>query len=109
MDLGAFSVMLWSFIQRENLYDIFEKVCGGRLTTSLTRVGGLAKDAPPDFSEIVRKEVLERFPPVLDEIEKMLSTNPIFLQRTQGVGVMTREEAGAYTLSGPVLRASGGA
>src|SRR3972149_6687496 len=55
MDLGAFSVMLWTFIEREKLYDIFENVTGARLTTSYTRVGGLARDIPPDFDDIVRK------------------------------------------------------
>ncbi|MBI3271876.1 MAG: NADH dehydrogenase (quinone) subunit D [Planctomycetes bacterium] len=106
MDLGAFSVMLWSFVRREQLYDIFEKVTGGRLTTSYTRVGGLAQDVPEDFVARVRK-VTESFPEIIDEIEKMLGRNRIFLDRTKGVGALSREDAIAYGATGPILRASG--
>ncbi|MBI3830188.1 MAG: NADH-quinone oxidoreductase subunit D [Planctomycetes bacterium] len=106
MDLGAFTTMLWSFIEREKLYDIFEAVTGARLTTSWTRIGGIFKDVPKDFPEIVRG-FIEKFPDMLGEIEYMLSRNRIFMDRTIGVGKLTREQAIAYGVSGPVLRATG--
>jgi NADH dehydrogenase I D subunit len=106
MDLGAFSVMLWTFIEREKLYDIFEAVTGARLTTSYTRVGGLLRDVPSDFEAMTRR-FMGRCAKVIDEVEMMLSDNPIFLQRAKGVGVITRDEAIAYGLSGPLARASG--
>ena len=106
MDLGAFSVMLWTFIEREKLYDIFEAVTGARLTTSWTRVGGVFRDVPPDFSKLV-KDFLGKFPAVLDEIEAMLNKNKIFKDRTINVGNLTAEQAVSYGLTGPMLRASG--
>src|SRR5438046_5128645 len=71
MDLGAFTVMLWTFIERERLYDIFENVTGARLTTSYTRVGGLMRDVPPDFEDMVRK-FMEKCSKTIDEIEAVL-------------------------------------
>jgi len=106
MDMGAFSAMLWTFIEREKLYDIFEAVTGARLTTSWTRVGGVFRDVPPDFAALVR-EFLDRFPPLLAEIETMLSSNRIFKDRTVGVGALSAEQAVAWSLTGPLLRASG--
>jgi len=106
MDLGAFSVMLWTFIEREKLYDIFEAVTGARLTTSWTRVGGVFRDVPPDFADLVQG-FLSKFPPVLDEIEYMLSRNRIFMDRCIGVGMLTKAEALSYGVTGPMLRASG--
>ncbi len=106
MDLGAFSVMLWTFIERERLYDIFEAVTGARLTTSWTRVGGVFRDVPPDFPEMVRA-FLVKFPKMIDEIEFMLSKNKIFVDRTVGVGVLTKEDAISFGVTGPMLRASG--
>lgn len=106
MDLGAFSTMLWTFIEREKLYDIFEAVTGARLTTSWTRIGGIFKDVPRDFPELVRGFTAQ-FPAMLAEIEYMLSRNRIFMDRTVGVGKLTREQALAYGVSGPVLRACG--
>lgn len=106
MDLGAFSAMLWAFIEREKIYDIFELTSGGRLTTSYSRVGGLPFDLPDDCEPRIRG-FIERLEPVLVEIEGMLSRNRIFLDRTKGVGAFTREQAIAYGLSGPIARASG--
>lgn len=106
MDLGAFSVMLWTFIEREKLYDLFEAVTGGRLTTSYCRVGGLARDVPPDFAERVRA-VTGRFETILGELEKMLAENAIFIQRTKGKGRLSSADAVAFGLTGPCLRASG--
>jgi len=106
MDLGAFSVMLWTFIEREKLYDIFEAVTGARLTTSWTRVGGVFRDVPPDFPELCNG-FLAKFPAVIDEIEYMLNKNRIFMDRTIGVGALTKEEAISHGVTGPILRACG--
>ncbi|RMG18874.1 MAG: NADH-quinone oxidoreductase subunit D [Planctomycetota bacterium] len=106
MDLGAFTAMLWAFIQREKAYDVFELTSGGRLTTSYTRVGGLAFDLPEDVPYRCR-DFIERLEPLLQEIEGMLSRNRIFLERTKGVGTFTREQCLAYGVTGPVARASG--
>jgi NADH dehydrogenase I D subunit len=106
MDLGAFTPMLWTFIEREKLYDIFEAVTGARLTTSWTRVGGVFRDAPADFAERVER-FLDKFPEVLDEVDAMLKENRIFKDRTVGVGEMSAEQAVAWGLTGPLLRASG--
>lgn len=106
MDLGAYTVMLWSFIERERTYDIFETVTGGRLTTSYTRIGGLARDIPDDFADVVR-EFMTRCAKTIDEIDTMLTDNKLFIDRTKGIGVITREQAISLGLSGPLLRASG--
>lgn len=106
MDLGAFSVMLWTFIEREKCYDIFEAVTGARLTTSWTRVGGVFRDVPPDFGDLVNN-FLAKLPGVIDEIEYMLNRNKIFKDRSVGVGNLTREQAISFGVTGPILRASG--
>ncbi len=106
MDLGAFSVMLWTFIDRERLYDIFENVTGARFTTSYTRVGGLLRDVPPDFEETCRR-VMDKCSRTIDDVEEMLNENRIFLDRTRGVGAISREDAISYGITGPVLRACG--
>ncbi|MBI2932306.1 MAG: NADH-quinone oxidoreductase subunit D [Planctomycetes bacterium] len=106
MDLGAFSVMLWSFIERENLYDIFEAVTGARLTTSYTRIGGLLRDVPPDFEVMVRA-FMTKCARTIDEMDEVLSDNPIFVKRTKGVGAISAAEAIEYGLTGPLLRACG--
>ena len=106
MDLGAFSIMLWTFIEREKLYDIFEAVTGTRLTTSWTRIGGIFRDVPVDFSELVNA-FLAKFPAVLDEIERMLNHNKIFKDRTVGIGALSREDAISFGVTGPMLRACG--
>ena len=106
MDLGAFSVMLWSFEKREMVYDIVEAVCGARLTTSWTRVGGIIRDVPPHFEDRVYN-FLEVFPDLHKEIHYMLSENRIFKDRVQGVGVVDKDTALSWGLSGPIGRASG--
>jgi NADH-quinone oxidoreductase subunit D len=106
MDVGAMTVFLWTFRERETLYDMFEKLCGARFTTSYTRIGGLARDMKPDFPDELRAW-LKTFPNTLDEVEKLLTRNRIWVVRTQDVGVITREDALSYGLSGPNLRASG--
>lgn len=106
MDLGAFSAMLWAFIERERLYDVFELASGGRLTTSYTRIGGLAYDVPDDFVPRVRA-FLPKLKTLLEEIEGSLSHNRIFLDRTKGVTVLTKEDAISYGVTGPLARSSG--
>jgi NADH-quinone oxidoreductase subunit D len=106
MDLGAFSVMLWTFIEREKLYDIFEAVTGARLTTSYTRIGGVFRDVPPDFEDMTRK-FMGKCATTIDEIESVLNENRIFLDRTKGVGAISRQDAISYGLSGPLLRSCG--
>ncbi len=106
MDVGAFTAMLWSFREREKIYDILENVCGARLTTAWTRIGGVIRDTPPDFPDQVRA-FLRTFPPVLRDIEKLLLKNKIFKERLIGVGLLSSEDALAYGVTGPLLRASG--
>ena len=106
MDLGAFSVMLWGFIERERLYDLFEMVTGARLTTSFARVGGMAEDLPGEFVPRCRK-FLREFPETQREMEKMLLRNRIFIDRTVGVAALSREDAISYGCTGPILRATG--
>jgi NADH-quinone oxidoreductase subunit D len=106
LDLGAFTALLYSFREREQLYDIFENVTGARLTTSFTRIGGMAADLPDGFGEQVA-EFTRTFPDKIDEYERLLTRNKIWARRTRGVGVISAEEAISYGLSGPNLRACG--
>ncbi len=106
MDLGAMTVFLYGFREREKLYDLFEWATGARLTTSYTRVGGLLSDLPEEFPDAVRKW-LAQFPKTLDEIEKLLNHNRIFQDRTYDIGVISKEDVLKYSLTGPVARASG--
>lgn len=106
LDTGAFTYFLYAFNRREDIYDIFETVCGARFTNSYTRVGGLMYDATPLFIEKVRAFV-RTFPRTLDDMEKLLNRNRIFVDRTKGVGVLTKEEATNRSATGPIARASG--
>src|SRR6185503_3165315 len=106
IDLGAFTPFLWAFQERERIYNLQEMWTGARLTTSLTRVGGLMADIPDTFVEKLR-EFTATFPNTLNEIDRVLTRNAVWAGRTQGVGVMTAAEAINYSLSGPMLRASG--
>jgi NADH-quinone oxidoreductase subunit D len=106
LDTGAFTYFLYAFNRREDLYDIFETVCGARFTNSYTRVGGLMYDATPRFVEQVRAFV-RTFPKTLDDMEKLLNRNRIFVDRTKGVGVLTKAEAINRSATGPIARASG--
>lgn len=106
MDIGAMSVFLYCFREREQILNFFEAVSGGRLTTSYFRVGGLPNDLPKDFVLRVRKFIQE-FPDRVDEYEGLLTKNPIWRGRTKGVGVISREDAISIGLSGPSLRACG--
>jgi NADH-quinone oxidoreductase subunit D len=106
IDLGAFTPFLWSFQERERIYNLQEAWTGARLTTSLTRVGGLMADIPDGWEEGLR-EFTSTFPKTLKEVDTMFTRNAIWIGRTQGVGALTAEEAINLSLSGPMLRASG--
>lgn len=106
MDVGALTVLLWAFREREKLQDIMDVLTGARFTTSYTRIGGVASDWAPQCTAMLEKFLAE-FDHNLDEMEKLLNTNRIFLQRTENLGVMSAEKAIDMGLTGPNLRASG--
>tara|TARA_B100000676_G_scaffold126136_1_gene125428 strand:+ start:55 stop:1314 length:1260 start_codon:yes stop_codon:yes gene_type:complete len=105
MDTGAFTVFLHTFTEREKIYYLIEALTGARFTTSYTRVGGLSRDLPENWLHELSK-FLDEVEVNFDETEKLLTRNPIFLERTQDVGIISREEAIDFGLSGPNLRAS---
>ena len=106
IDLGAMSVLLYCFREREDILHIFEMVSGQRMMTSYFRVGGLALEPPLGWLKRVEKFV-KAFPARLEEYENLLTKNPIWLRRTVGIGKLTADEAIAWGLSGPSLRGSG--
>ena len=106
LDLGAFTPFLYGFYEREMIYDLFELACGHRFTNSYTRVGGLSQDIPDGWVDRCRV-FCGRLPKALDDIESLLTTNRIFVDRTKGIGVVSRDEAIAWSLTGPLARASG--
>ncbi|HKT81907.1 MAG TPA: NADH dehydrogenase (quinone) subunit D [Vicinamibacterales bacterium] len=106
MEVGAVSVMLYCFRERELLLNINEMLAGFRMFPSYMRVGGLREDLPRGFHEAVNA-FLDRFPPKLDEYEDLLTKNEIYVERTRGVGVISKADALAYGLLGPIGRASG--
>jgi NADH-quinone oxidoreductase subunit D len=105
-DIGAMSMFIYAFREREKLMDIFELVSGQRMMTSYFRIGGLAQDIPEGFESKVR-EVLNIFPEKINEYEKLLTKNRIWLNRTVGVGKISAQDAIDYGLSGPILRGCG--
>ena len=106
MDIGAMTVMLYCFREREDILRIFEMVSGQRMMTSYFRIGGLALDAPIGFADKVR-DFVKSFPARVDEYENLLTSNPIWLERTKGVAHISREHALQFGLTGPSARASG--
>jgi NADH-quinone oxidoreductase subunit D len=106
MDLGAVSVMLYCFREREEILKIFEMVSGQRMMTSYFRIGGLSAEPPPGWLERVQR-FIEMFPSRLKEYERLLTENSIWRLRTQGIGVLEARDAIALGVSGPTLRASG--
>jgi len=106
LDTGAFTFFIYAFNPREQLYDIFEALCGARFTNSYTRVGGLMYDATPKAIEMIR-EFLRGMPKVISDMRRLLDRNRIFVERTKGIGVLTREEAINRSATGPIARASG--
>jgi NADH-quinone oxidoreductase subunit D len=106
MEVGAVSVMLYCFRERELLLNINEMLAGFRMFPSYMRVGGLREDLPRGFHDTVRA-FLDRFPPKLDEYEDLLTKNEIYIERTRGVGRISKEDAVAFGLVGPIARAAG--
>src|SRR6266516_1224140 len=106
LDLGAMTVFLYTFTEREKLYNLFELLTGARFTTSYTRVGGQIRDLPEGFIPQLEK-FLDDFGPSLNECDMLLTRNKIFVDRTKDVGVISKERAIAYAISGPNLRGSG--
>jgi NADH-quinone oxidoreductase subunit D len=106
MELAAFTAFLYFIKAREYFYELVEDVCGARLTTTYTRVGGLSHDLPEGFGRKLKKAVADTRE-VIEEVDALLSKNRIFYDRTRGVGVVTAEEAIGYGWSGPCLRACG--
>jgi NADH-quinone oxidoreductase subunit D len=106
LEIGAVSVMMYCFREREQLLNINEMLAGFRMFPSYIRIGGLREDLPAGFHEAVRK-FLDMFPSKMDEYEDLLTRNQIWLKRTRGVGIIPKEDAIAYGLVGPMARASG--
>ncbi len=106
MDLGAQSMIMYGFREREKLLDLFELCSGQRMMTSYFRIGGLAQDIPEGFEAKV-KEILDTFPGRIDDYENLLTRNRIWLNRTVGVGQISAEDAINLGVSGPILRACG--
>src|SRR5215207_5245296 len=106
IDIGAFTPFLWMFQERERVYLLLENWIGARLTTSLTRVGGMGADIPDGWLDQLDAFV-KHFPKTIAEVDRMVTRNGIWVGRTIGLGAMSAEEAMNYGLSGPMLRASG--
>jgi NADH-quinone oxidoreductase subunit D len=106
MDIGALTVFLYCFREREKLQRIFEAVSGQRMMTSYIRIGGLSLEPPRDLYDTIRA-FLKEFPSKIDEYEGLLQNNPIWINRLKGVGYISREDAIALGVSGPPLRAAG--
>jgi len=106
LDIGAMTVFFLSWREREKVLSLYDHIAGARLTASFVRVGGLARDLPEGFLDRCQKFV-DELPGHVDEYEKLLTKNPIWLGRTQGVALLTREDAIALGATGPTLRAAG--
>jgi NADH-quinone oxidoreductase subunit D len=106
LDIGAMTVFLYCFREREKILDMFTEFCGARLTLNIFRIGGFYQDMTAPMEQRIR-EFCREFPGYVDEYETLLSKNRIWLRRTKGVGVLTKEQCIALGLSGPVARASG--
>ena len=106
MDVGAMTVFLYTFTEREKIYNLCEQLTGARFTTSYTRVGGQLRDMPPGFEEQLRKNLGE-FEEAIEEVSKLLDKNSIFINRMADVGTITKEDAIAWGITGPNLRGSG--
>ena len=105
MDIGAMTVFLYCFREREEILRLFEAISGQRMMTSYFRIGGVALEPPLDFFD--RVEIADIFPSKVDEYENLLTGNPIWVMRTKGVARLTAEDALALGASGPTLRGSG--
>jgi NADH-quinone oxidoreductase subunit D len=106
MDVGALTVLLWTFREREKILDIYDVLCGARFTTSYTRIGGLQQDWTAQSTAMLR-HFLEEFKQDVAEVENLLKNNRIFIDRCEDVGIISREDAIGLGLTGPILRAAG--
>jgi NADH-quinone oxidoreductase subunit D len=106
MELGAVSVMLYGFRERELILDIFEAITGLRMNHAFIRPGGVVMDLPPDGPRMIAR-LLDTMPSLIDDYERILNENPIWLERNVGVGMLSAEDALAYGVTGPMLRAAG--
>jgi NADH dehydrogenase I D subunit len=106
LDIGAMTVFLYCFREREKLIDFFERLCGARLTVSYPRIGGVSKNVDAKWLEDVHR-FTDEFPMRVEQYETLINKNRIWLRRTKGVGVISAEEAVNWGLSGPTLRGSG--
>jgi len=106
MDLGAVTVFPWLLREREAINDLLEELCGARLTYNYHRIGGVAFDMPAGWPDKVLR-FLDRHGPILDELDRLISGNEIFVKRNRGVAVVTADEARSYGMVGPNARASG--
>jgi NADH-quinone oxidoreductase subunit D len=106
LDLAAMSVFLYCFREREAILDILELCSGQRMMTTYIRPGGLWRDVPAEFESAVR-DFIAYFPPRVDQYEALLTNNPIFIDRTKEIGILSKEDAIAWGITGPIARASG--
>jgi NADH-quinone oxidoreductase subunit D len=106
MDTGAMTVFLYIFTEREKIYNLIESLTGARFTTSYTRIGGLTRNLPPGWVEQC-KGFVEQFKGKIDELDTLLTRNKIFVDRNKGIGIISREDAIDFGLTGPNLRGSG--
>jgi NADH-quinone oxidoreductase subunit C/D len=106
LDIGAMTMFFWTFREREVLLDLFEQLCGARLTTNYYRIGGVDSDLTPEIIAQLKK-FLDHFPSAIEEYEGLLANNRIWLSRTKNVAVISAEDAINFGLTGPVLRGSG--
>jgi len=106
LDIGAMTVFIYAFRERETVMEIYELISGARMTSNFFRVGGLSQDVPDEFVKKV-SDFVDSMPGYLDQYEGLLTTNPIWLKRTVGNGVISAEDAIDIGLTGPALRGSG--
>ncbi len=107
VDIGALTPYWYCFRERENVYELLEALCGARMTTSYTRIGGLAHDLPDGWVDKCREYIRERVPRGIEETDTLITKNRIFVDRTMGVGAISGEDALNWGFTGPCLRASG--
>ncbi len=106
LDLAAMSLFLYAMREREKILDIFEMISGARMMTTYIRPGGLWRDVPVEFEQAVR-DFIAIMPARIDEYERLLTTNELFLDRTRGIGVINADQCLAWGITGPIIRAAG--
>ena len=106
IDVGAFTVFLYTFQERERIYSLHEALTGARITTSATRIGGMMADLPAGWTDALR-HFIDTLPRTLDEVETLLTNNNLWIGRNRDVGIIGAQDAISYGLTGPNLRASG--